>query len=198
VASADVATAGVVLAGGASRRFGSAKSAALLAGRPLIEYPIAAMREAGLPVIVVAKADNDLAQLIGETPLLLEPDEPRHPLRGIVSALEHVGGAIVVCACDMPFVSASVVGMLARLDDPVAVAAVGGMPQPMLGRYDQSVLPLLRAALEGEHSVRRSLSDAGARLLGPEELAPYGDPEWLAFDVDTQEELERAERHLAR
>lgn len=198
MASADVATVGVVLAGGASRRFGSAKSAALLAGRPLIEYPIAAMREAGLPVIVAAKADNDIRPLIGETPLLVEPDEPRHPLRGIVSALEHAGGAIVVCACDMPFVSASVVGMLARLDDPVAVAEVGGMPQPMLGRYDHSVLPLLQAALEQEQSVRRTLIDAGARLFGHQALAPYGDPELLVFDIDTPADLEQAEQRLAR
>ena len=51
---------GVVLAGGAGRRLGGAKPATLVAGRPLISYPIAALRAVCAPVAVVAKRDSPL------------------------------------------------------------------------------------------------------------------------------------------
>ncbi|MBI4897573.1 MAG: molybdenum cofactor guanylyltransferase [Actinobacteria bacterium] len=184
---------GVVLAGGASSRFGTPKTAALLAGRPLIEYPLAAMRAAGLPALVVAKSDNDVASLIGDVELLVEPEHPRHPLRGIVSALEHADGPIVVCACDMPFVNEGVLRMLAALPDDLAVVEAGGVPQPMLGRYTPAVLDTLATALAEERSVRATLQNAGANLLPPSALAAFGDPEVLVRDVDTPEDLAIAE-----
>lgn len=50
---------GVVLAGGRGSRLGGAKATAELAGRPLISYPLAALAEAGLEAVVVAKPDTD-------------------------------------------------------------------------------------------------------------------------------------------
>lgn len=189
----DARVTGVVLAGGASSRFGSPKAAAELAGRPLISYPLDAMRAAGLPVLIVAKADNDLTDLAGGAELLVEPDEPRHPLRGIVSALQYATGPIVVCACDMPFVGGGVIKMLAGLPDNLAVAQAGGFPQPMLGRYTPAVLDVLAESLAAEVSVRDTLIRAGARLLPPEALAPFGDPDRIVRDIDTREDLDAAE-----
>ncbi len=189
---------GVILAGGASSRFGTPKTAAPLAGRPLIKYPLAAMRAAELPVLVVAKADNDVTPLIDAAELLVEPAHPRHPLRGIVSALEHVGRPIVVCACDMPFVNEGVLRMLAALPDDLAVVEAGGIPQPMLGRYTPAVLEVLSTALTEERSVRATLQDAGARLLSPSALSKFGDPELLVRDIDTPDDLATAEHLLAR
>jgi molybdopterin-guanine dinucleotide biosynthesis protein A len=45
-----------ILAGGRSSRMGEPKAGIELAGRPLISYPIAAARIAGLEPLVVAKA----------------------------------------------------------------------------------------------------------------------------------------------
>ena len=49
-----------------------------------------------------------------------EPDEPRHPLAGIIHALERAGGPVLVCAADMPFVTTSACREL------MAAAAAGG------------------------------------------------------------------------
>ncbi|MGH2902423.1 MAG: NTP transferase domain-containing protein, partial [Solirubrobacteraceae bacterium] len=48
---------GVILAGGKGRRLDGAKASALLGGRPLASYPVAAMRAAGLEALLVAKPD---------------------------------------------------------------------------------------------------------------------------------------------
>lgn len=171
----------------------------MLGGRRLIDYPLAAMRAAGLPVLVVAKADNDVGGLIGDAPgvtAVAEPDEPRHPLRGIVTALEQAGGPIVVCACDMPCVTPKLLAALAALTDDLAVVELDGVPQPMLGRYSPAKLGQLRDALAAELSVRESLRRAGARLLPTAWLAQFGDPDVLTFDVDTPDDLARAESLL--
>lgn len=187
---------GVVLAGGASSRFGSPKAAAPLAGRAMIEYPLAAMREAGLTAVVVAKQDNDLPALPGAVEVLREPDLPRHPLCGIVTALERINGPIVVCACDMPFVTSQLLAWLAELPDAVAIATAGGSPQPLLGRYSPSVLPALRVALEDQSSVRQAVESAGARVIAEDELRRFGDPAALTADIDSPDALERAEATL--
>lgn len=189
---------GVVLAGGASKRFGSPKAAAQLAGRAMIEYPLAAMRDAGLTTVVVAKTDNDLPALPGAVEMLREPDRPRHPLCGIVTALERVNGPVVICACDMPFVTGELLDWLAQLPDDVAVTTAGGTPQPLLGRYSPNALPALREALIAELSVRRGIEAAGARLIDEDEIRRFGDPAQLTSDIDSPEALERAEAKLRK
>ncbi len=76
-----------VLAGGRGRRLGGAKPLATLAGAPLIARPLAAAAAAGLPAVVVVKPATRLPAL--DVPVWEEPDEPVHPLLGIVTALER-------------------------------------------------------------------------------------------------------------
>lgn len=188
---------GVVLAGGASRRFGTPKATARLGGRTLIEYPLAAMREAGLPVLIVAKAGSELGPAAADVNVLHEPDTPRHPLQGIVAALEHTGAPIVTCACDMPFAGAALFAWLASLNDDLAIAESGGRPQPMLGRYTPAVLPALREALAAEQPMHTAVSAAGGRMLGRDLLSKFGDDALLTLDIDTPEQLAAAERIAA-
>src|SRR5207237_1174148 len=54
---------GAVLAGGASRRMGAPKALLELGGRPLLEYPLAALQGAGLQPVVVAKRRSPLPPL---------------------------------------------------------------------------------------------------------------------------------------
>ncbi|MBI5309538.1 MAG: molybdenum cofactor guanylyltransferase [Actinobacteria bacterium] len=192
------AATGVVLAGGASSRFGSPKAAAQLAGRAMIEYPLAAMREAGLPAVVIAKSDSDLPALPGAVEVIREPDRPRHPLCGIVTALERIGGPIVVCACDMPFVTPELLGWLAALPGESAIVVAGGSPQPLLGRYTPAALPALREALDAESSVLRALELAGAREIDEGELSRFGEPSELIADIDSQIALQEAESKLRK
>lgn len=173
-----------VLAGGRGRRMGAPKPLAELCGKPLIERPLKAARDAGLEAVVVAKAGTPLPD--GLT-VWLEPDEPFHPLLGIVTALEHVGDAVVAVACDQPFVPPELLARLAG--GPEAAVRVGGRIEPFPARYEHAWLPELRAALEAEAAMRATL----------EAFAPAA----VEFDaaalrsVDTPQALAAAERELA-
>jgi len=70
--------------------------------------------------VIVAKRDTPLPP--DAAPAWEEPDEPAHPLLGIVTALEQADGrAVVVCACDLPFLSPALVARVAGLDAPLAI-----------------------------------------------------------------------------
>ena len=142
---------GVVLAGGPGRRIGGAKATVELHGRPLIHYPLAAVRSALREVVVIAKSSTELPNLPGVT-VWIEPDSPQHPLCGIVHALGLAGGRpVFVCAVDLPFVTPELVDRIARANRggaPAVVAQGGGRMQPLLGCYQPEVSDLLPRAYE--------------------------------------------------
>lgn len=149
---------GVVLAGGAGRRIGGAKATVELHGMPLISYPLDALQAVLAEVVVVAKPATELPRLPG-VPVWIEPAQPRHPLAGIVHALEGAGAAagidgmareILVSAGDLPFLTPSLVERLARADlrgAPALVPRVDGRLQPLLARYAPAAYAALAAAL---------------------------------------------------
>lgn len=185
-------TLGVVLAGGVGSRMGGAKVCADLHGQPLIAYPLAAIEEAGLEAIVCAKPGDELPPL--EAPVLREPEQPRHPLCGIVAALRAgEGRPVVVVACDLPFVAAGLIRLLADAPEPLVVPVLDGRPQPLLARYEPSLLPDLEAALERREPLARTVEALGPRRLGEEELARFGDPHRLLFNVNDPADLRQAE-----
>jgi molybdenum cofactor guanylyltransferase len=176
------AMVGVILAGGAGRRIGGAKAARLLGGRPIASYPAGALSAVCERVAIVGKAGEGVPELGPDIELWNdEPAEPRHPLTGIVHALERAGGdPILVCAADMPFVTPAALRTLVEAGDG-AVAVAGGVLQPVLATYPQAWLPALRAAppdapltrtVEALGPVRVELPPAAVRSIDtPEQLA---------------------------
>lgn len=182
---------GAVLAGGAGARLGGRKPTAELVGRPLLEYPLAALSAAGLDAVVVAKEETQLPPL--EIPVVREPAQPRHPLAGVLAALRHADGrAVLVLACDLPLVPPRLLAALAAATDPLVAAAPGGEPQPLLARYAPELVPELEAALRREEPMRQTLASLEPRLLGDRELARFGDPADLRVNVNDRADLERA------
>jgi molybdopterin-guanine dinucleotide biosynthesis protein A len=179
---------GCVLAGGLGRRLGAPKAAAELGGRALISYPLAALAPVCARVAVVCKRDTELPPLDVER--WDEPDEPRHPIAGVVHALERAGGPVIVCAADMPFVTPGVCALIAAELAPGRTAAVafsGGRLQPLLAAYAPEALEVLRSAPEGEPLTRTVQSLEPARV--------DVDPD-VVFNVNTPDDLAEAERRL--
>jgi molybdopterin-guanine dinucleotide biosynthesis protein A len=188
---------GAVLAGGAGSRLGGAKPLLEVAGRPLILHALAAVDAAGLEPLVVAKRDTPLPPL--ECELVIEADEPRHPLCGIVAALRAAGGRpIVALACDMPLVAPDLLAALAAAGEPLVVPYVEGRTQPLLARYEPSLLPELDAALPRSEPLRRTVEALAPRLLDEAELARFGDPRLLVFNINAPDDAARAEELLSR
>jgi molybdenum cofactor guanylyltransferase len=177
---------GVVLAGGAGRRIGGGKATLRLHGAPLLHYPIAALRTVLAEVVVVAKRDSELPPLPGIA-VWTEPDEPRHPLTGIVHALEQGGGrAVLVCAGDLPFASAAVVRRLAEAQADGALAVVPhacGRLQPLFARYEGAARAPLAAALAGPpRPLTEVVAALAPRVLEIADERPF-------FNVNVPEDL---------
>ncbi len=165
---------------------GSSKPAVLLAGSPMILWPLRVLGAVCPRVAVVCKAGTELPRLPDGVERWNEPEEPSHPLTGIVFALERALADVLVCAADMPFVTVSDLRALvsAADDDPGAAAVVAhaaGRLEPTLAVYrglalrrlDEAVAgaPLTRT-VEGLEPVRVSLAEQVVRSVNtPAELA---------------------------
>jgi molybdenum cofactor guanylyltransferase len=177
---------GVVLAGGRGLRMGGSKLAVQLKGRALIDYPVQALKAVLPEVAVIAKPAVELPPLEGIA-VWMEPEEPRHPLLGIVEALVLADDRpIVVCAADLPFVTPELIRLLIDTKPdgaPAVIATHAGIDQPLLGCYQPAAARLLAdAAYEGEAPVRAAVAAIGPRFV---EVA---DPDEL-FNVNSPEDL---------
>jgi molybdopterin-guanine dinucleotide biosynthesis protein A len=176
---------------------GEPKAGAMLAGRPMIAYPIDAVRAAGLDPVVVVKPQTPLPDLACE--VFHERDERRHPAAGILAALRAGdGGPVVVVACDMPFVETELIRFLAGLEATVAVPRVGGRLEPLLARYSTPAIPALEAAIAGRYALAEAIEGRDTVVVDEQELARFGDPARMTSNVNDRAELASAERRLAR
>lgn len=164
---------------------GGSKPAVLLRGRPLIDYPLRALRAVLDEVVVIAKPDVPLPSLPGTT-VWIEPAEPRHPLAGIVTGLALAGGSsVLVCPVDLPLVGAALIERLARADPagaPAVIATDGQRSQPLLGRYGPEAAEPLAAASRSGQPVRETVAAIHPRQLcvrHPDELFNVNSPEDL-------------------
>ncbi|HXD55142.1 MAG TPA: molybdenum cofactor guanylyltransferase [Solirubrobacteraceae bacterium] len=188
-----------VLAGGRGSRLGGEKARAELGGRPLLAHVLDAALATGLPVLLVAKRDTPLPELGVE--ILFEPDEPRHPLTGILAALrtlpaEDPGAALLALGCDMPFLTAELLSALAAREGAAALGAPGDL-QPLPARIPRSALAPLEGALAERGPLRAAIAGLRPSLIGPAELASFGDPARLLLNVNDPAELDAARRLLS-
>ena len=126
---------------------GASKATLELDGRPLAAHVAATLTAVCDPVAIVCKPDTELPDLPG-VERWDEPAQPRHPLTGIVHALERAGGPVLVCAVDMPWITAEACRSLldAAPGGAAAVAVAAGLPCPVFAVYSPDALSTLAAA----------------------------------------------------
>jgi molybdopterin-guanine dinucleotide biosynthesis protein A len=157
---------GVLLVGGASRRFGSPKALARFQGEVLGERAYRLLEDAFGAVLVVGKAGDGLGLPFE---ILDDGSDVRAPIVGLVAALRAAETDVsVVLPTDMPLVSA---GLLRRLADEIdgrdaAVPRTGPLP----GAYRKSALPVLeRRVAAGELALYRALEELSVRVVETDE-----------------------------
>ena len=137
---------GVLLVGGASRRFGSPKALAEIGGETLAARAWRVLEEACDQVVAVGKTADGLRLPF---PLLDDDVEVRAPIAGVVAGLRASQHDVaVVLPVDCPSITPET---LRRLGAMVGVPQTGPLP----GAYAKSMLPELERRLAaGELSLR--------------------------------------------
>jgi len=183
-----------VLAAGGATRFGGGKLDALCAGKPLGRRVLDAVASAGLApgsLVVGPDAPGFAANAEGWE-LLVNPA----PEQGLGTSLAIAAGramergdpALLVLLADMPLVTSALIGKLAAAQTPAAVHHADGRPGvPAL--FPAALLPKL-ARLTGDRG-------AGPLLASLDSVALIEAPPGTLLDVDTPEDLARAEAALA-
>jgi molybdopterin-guanine dinucleotide biosynthesis protein A len=197
-----VRVAVVVLAGGASRRWGGRdKTSVPLGDRTVLEHAVGSLvagAGVGMPDAVVV-GPPDHAARAGLTGVRWVREEPPGggPVAALAAALPglpDVVAVVVVGAGDAPFAGEAVPSLLAAVT-PEVDGAIGvdadGRDQPLLGVYR---VASLRAALAsvGDPAGAR-VRDVVARLR----VTRIPVNPRAAFDLDTPEDLAAAERLLS-
>lgn len=177
---------GVILAGGASRRFGGApKGAQLLRGRPLALHVADALK--GVCSRVLLEDNGDAAY--GALGLERIGAAPEHggkgPLAGMAAGLRVAGGRVAFAPCDMPLLTAEIFGALAAHPAGAYAISPDGI-EPLVCVLPVSALGVIEHALDGEEIPRvvEVLSRAGAIGVTFPEPGPF-------VNVNTPEELAR-------
>lgn len=185
-----------ILAGGQATRFGGRdKSALLIDERTLLDRQLDALAPLTDDVMIVGR---DVAQ--GCQPCDRSPERaaPRlvadivpgcGPLGGLHAALTAArGDALLLVACDMPFLSSAFAAYLLSLAgsaDIVVPRSERGY-HPLCAVYTRACLEPAAARLAQRRLTMRDLVDSmRTRVVPIEEIRQFGDPERLLTNVNT-------------
>ena len=192
---------GVILAGGANRRYGSHKALARIGGRTILERTIDALAPTVRHVVIVA---NEPELYRGYGPEVRPDVRPGHGvLGGILTAVgwaaEERCEAALVLGCDMPFLPTSLLARIAEEAGPegVTVPASDGRRgfEPLCAAYGIGTREQMEAALDrGERKVISFFPHVPVRILDFDTVNRFGDPSRMFLNVNRPEDRERAER----
>lgn len=208
---AEFPLSAAVLVGGRSSRMGSDKATLrLLPGGPtLMELVLAALSEVSDDLMVVGSDRTDLLPLLRPRARIVTDRYPgAGPLGGIASAVAAAAcPRTLVVACDMPFLSPTVLRLLARWAPEADVvipelrgeSRQGGKTvfQTLHAIYGVGALPVMERALEhGNNQVIGWFSEVDVQPVNEPAIRNL-DPNLLGFtNVNTPEALSRVRTGL--
>ncbi|MES3033339.1 MAG: molybdenum cofactor guanylyltransferase [Gemmatimonadota bacterium] len=194
---------GVLLAGGGSTRFGGVpKGLAILGDRRLADWPLQQL-DATCDEVLVAANDPAAESWFPAHRVVRDIEPGRGALGALETALRHARHeTVLVCAWDMPFVTAATLSALATEVERGASCCVpehaDGALEPLCAAYAQRNGALVSQLLrDGERAAHALLAAAQGRTwLVAQHL---GNAEGLRIfsNVNTADELRDASRLLA-
>lgn len=171
--------AGLVLAGGQSRRFGAEKAVVRLGERTLLEWALSVLREdcAALAVAAPAGSGADaLTRSLGIKRLADDPAHPAGPLAGVAAGLRWASslGAdhLATLPCDTPYAPPDLIARLheAGGDAFAAYVETADGAHPLCALWSVDLLASLESELSRGHpSVLSFHGDVGGVAV------PFGD-----------------------
>ena len=190
--------AGVVLAGGLSRRLGRDKAVERISGEPMIVRCVRRLAPLVSEIVVVVNTAErgERLPLPPGVRVAVDMYPDSGSLGGIFTGISAIGREWgVVVACDMPFVNVDLVGHMLGLRDGQDLVApmIGGRAEPTHALYSKACLPHMERWLQaGDLKITRFYDDVRVRYVGDDEVDRF-DPERLSFfNINTAADLSRA------
>lgn len=194
-----LAVRGAILAGGGATRFGGRpKGLEVVGGVRILDRLVEVFREAlgALPLLVAN--DPDAPAWRPDLPVIPDVRPGLGSLGGIYTAVLEAPAPVVCVAWDMPFVTPELVETLATgLDhwDVFLPESEGRRGvEPLCAGYGPACAAAIAASLDAG-DLRATGFHAGVRVgtLGLETVRRLGDPARLFFNVNTADDLARAD-----
>ena len=161
--------AGVVLAGGASRRMGRDKATVVFSGRTMVETTVDVVHTCCAPVFVIAAPGQPLPALPAATVLR---DEVRGvgPLlatgRGLRAAADAGADRAFVCAVDMPQMTAALIEELAGHTGADVILPWDGRDHYLAGVYRTALADRIdQLVAAGERSMRALVNTVNTQRI---------------------------------
>jgi molybdopterin-guanine dinucleotide biosynthesis protein A len=189
---------GVVLAGGAGRRFGRDKALLMLDCETLLARTVRILSRVAGEVLVLGPSER-APLLHGLTARVVTDERPGDgPLPALATALRRMrGDRMVAVATDMPMLNAELLAYLLDRSEgyDATVPRVGDALQPLHAVYTRGCLPFIEAQLaRGDLKVDRFVGEVRALIVEENEIA-HLDPGLLSLrNVNTPEDWEGIQR----
>lgn len=190
--------AGIVLAGGLSRRLGRDKAVEPIGGEPLIRRVIRRLGAVAPRIVVVVNSEERgrALPLPPECAAAVDIYPDAGSLGGIFTGLSAAGSDWgVVVACDMPFLNADLLSAMfdARDGCDAVVPTLDGRPEPTHALYSKACLPHIERRLQSDDlKIARFFDDVNVRYFAQEEVDALDPGRLSFFNVNTPADLDRA------
>ena len=163
---------GVILAGGASSRFGSNKALAELEGRRLIGHPARRLENIFTHLLLVTNSPETYGFL--NWPMTGDIFAGKGPLAGIHAALlASSTDRIFVCGCDMPFLEEKLIRYLCAISSgyDVTLPVHENGYEPLCAVYNRSALAHIEKHLRNDiRKIALIIDQLKTRKVKEEEL----------------------------
>jgi molybdopterin-guanine dinucleotide biosynthesis protein A len=165
-----------------------------LAGRPLIEHIIEALRKVARDVIIVTNSPERYVSY-GVT-VATDVFDKRGPLTGIYSGLlKSAEEYNFVVACDMPFLNPRLIEHLGGLapEYDIVVPSVGGLCEPLHAVYRRGLLPVIEEQIKSEKQrIQELFGRLRVRYVPEQELDRFAPARKSFKNLNTPQEYEEA------
>ena len=185
---------GIILSGGENRRMGVDKAFLTVAGMPMIEHVLRALRPVVRQIIIVTNSPARYRSY--DVKVVTVMVDQRGPLTGIYSGIRGSDSEYnLVVACDMPFLKPEFLAYLleqAQGYDAV-VPVVGELIEPLHAVYSRKLLPAIEERIrKDERKIQGIFARANVRYVTEKEISRF-DPERRSFvNLNTPQQYKEA------
>jgi molybdopterin-guanine dinucleotide biosynthesis protein A len=188
-----------ILAGGKGRRYGGRdKSCLVIDGRSVRDRQLAAAGALGVPILIVG-AEHPATIPPGIT-TVMDLDPGCGPMGGLWTALRFARtDRVLALAADMPYVTATFLGWLARQAEAadIAVPRTRRGLEPLCAVYSHACAPRLRDSLDrGRLSLHEFIAESRDALqvveIDETALSPFDPDGRLFLNINTPADYARA------